>query len=172
MRETTKQIVFTVGGEEKTFQLRKMNALAGTYMVKFCAEKLLPLYKSLQSVFSSSDTSIEGLSEEEIKAKEEKAIAERTDKLLVLIPEALSHLPEDELMIFETRCLQTVDVLKKAGWQPVMVGNSFGDEELEYDVSAVLRLVYEVLVFNLGSFFGGGSLLSLLNRKDSSPQNA
>jgi hypothetical protein len=87
-----------------------------------------------------------------------------------MIPEALSKLPEDEMISFEIRCLQSVDILKKAGWQPVMVGNNFGDEELEYDIGATLRLVYEVLVFNLGSFFGERGLLSLLNRQNTSPQ--
>ena len=88
-----------------------------------------------------------------------------------MIPEALSRLTEKELTEFEVRCLQTVEVLKPAGWQYVMIGGHFGDEDLEYDIGAVLRLVYEVLVFNLGSFFGGGNLLSLLNSKNSSQQS-
>ena len=172
MRETTKQIKIKIGEEEQTFQIRKMNALAGSYLIKFCAEKLLPVYNSLQDIFKTTGENIDGLSEEEIKQEEERITSERTGKLLTMIPEALSHLPESELMAFEIRCLQTVDILKKAGWQPVMIGERFGDEDLEYDIAAVLRLVYEVLVFNLGSFFGEGSLLSLLNRQNSSLPNA
>ena len=172
MREVTKRIKFEVGGEETEFQIRKMNALSGSYLIKFCAEKLLPVYNSLQDIFSVSKVDTDGMDEETLKMEEEKVSKERTEKLLEMIPEALSRLPEDELMAFEIRCLRTVDVLKKAGWQPVMIGDNFGDENLEYDIVAVLRLVYEVLVFNLGSFFGEKSLLSSLSKQSTSLPSA
>ena len=172
MRETTKQIKFGPEGEEKTFQIHKMNALAGSYLIKFCSEKLLPVYNSIQEIFSKSDVFLEeGMNEAEIKEKETEITNIRVQKVLEMIPEALSRLSEKELIEFEVRCLQTVDVLKAAGWQQVMIGDNFGDEDLEYDIGAVLRLVYEVLVFNLGSFFGGGNLISLLSSKNSSPQS-
>ena len=157
MRETTKQIKITTGDEERTFQLRKMNALDGTGLIKFCAEKLIPVYSKLQDIFTNET------------GDDEEAVAKaRTEQVLMMIPEALSKISTEEMVAFEKECLRTVDVLYPAGWQPVMVGNSFGDEELEYDTGAVLRLVYEVLVFNLGSFFGGGLLNSLPNLKNSS----
>ena len=171
MRETTKQIKIGPEGEEKTYQIRKMNALAGTYLIKFCAEKLLPVYNSIQDVFGEVPD-VENLEGEALKNMEEKVARERMDKIMTIIPDALESLSEKELLEFEVRCLQTVDILKPAGWQPVMIGNSFGDEELEYDISSVLRLVYEVLIFNLGSFFGGGSLGSFLNNPSSSRLNA
>ena len=168
MRETTKQLTLSVGGEEYTFQIRKMNALAGTGLVKFCAEKLLPVYKQLQSVFQSEDIDVSDMDEAALKAKEEEIAEARTDRLLQMIPEALASLTDDELISFETRCLQTVDILKKAGWQQVMTGKHFSCEEIEYDPATVLRLVYEVLVFNLGSFFGENSFLSFPNSQNSS----
>ena len=172
MRETTKQIKFGPEGEEKTYQIHKMNALAGSYLIKFCSEKLIPVYNSIQDIFSRNGAEVkEDLSDAEIEKQEEEVTNLRVQKVLEMIPEALSRLSEKELIEFEVRCLQTVEVLKAAGWQKVMIGNHFGDEDLEYDISAVLRLVYEVLVFNLGSFFGGGSLISLLNSKNSSPQS-
>ena len=164
MREVTKQLKIKVGDTEREFQIHKMNALAGSYLIKFCAEKLLPVYNSLQDIFKAEEIESEEMAEEIAR--------KRTEKLLQMIPEALSSLPEEELIAFETRCLRTVDVLYPAGWQKVMVGDSFGDEQLEYDIAAVLRLVYEVLVFNLGSFFEGGSLTSLLNLQNSSRPNA
>ena len=105
MRETTKQLTLSVGGEEYTFQIRKMNALAGTGLVKFCAEKLLPVYKQLQSVFQSEDIDVSDLDEAALKAKEEEIAEARTDRLLQMIPEALASLTDDELISFETRCL-------------------------------------------------------------------
>ena len=35
MREVTKRMKFEVGGEETEFQIRKMNALSGSYLIKF-----------------------------------------------------------------------------------------------------------------------------------------
>lgn len=171
MRETTKQIKFGPEGEEKTYQIHKMNALAGSYLIKFCSEKLLPVYNSIQDIFSNSDINLEGMDEAEIEKRETEITNMRVQKVLEMIPEALANLSEKELTEFEVRCLQTVEVLKPAGWQQVMIAGHFGDEDLEYDIGAVLRLVYEVLVFNLGSFFGGGTLVSLLNSKNSSPQS-
>ena len=172
MRETIKRIKIGPEGEEKEYQIHKMNALAGSYLIKFCSEKLLPVYNSLQNAFSSTDTDIEGLTDEQIAEKEAKVAKERTQAVIRLIPEALSKLSEKELMEFEVRCLQTVEILKPAGWQAVMINGRFGDEDLEYDLGTVLRLVYEVLVFNLGSFFGGANLSSLLNNSGSSLPNA
>ena len=173
MRETTKRIKIGPEGEEKEYQIHKMNALAGSYLIKFCSEKLLPVYNSLQDAFSKTDTSIDGLNDEQIAEKEAEVARERTQAVIKLIPEALSKLSEKELMEFEVRCLQTVEVLKPAGWQAVMTnGGHFGDEDLEYDLGSVLRLVYEVLVFNLGSFFGGANLSSLLSNSGSSLPNA
>ena len=171
MRETTKQIKFGPEGEEKTYQIHKMNALAGSYLIKFCSEKLLPVYNSIQDIFSKSDIEVGEMDEAELEKREAEITNMRVQKVLEMIPEALSRLTEKELTEFEVRCLQTVEVLKPAGWQYVMIGGHFGDEDLEYDIGAVLRLVYEVLVFNSGSFFGGGNLLSLLNSKNSSQQS-
>lgn len=167
MRETTKEIKLEVDGKEMTFQIRKMDALHGTYLLKFCAEKILPVYNGLQDIFTG-DKLPENASEEDAN----RVARERTEKVISMIPEALSKLSEEELMLFEVRCLQTVDCLKPAGWQPVMIGKEFGIEEIEYDAIATLRLVFEVLSFNLGSFFGGKALASFLSSQASSPQNA
>ncbi|MBO7631862.1 MAG: hypothetical protein J6S78_05990 [Lachnospiraceae bacterium] len=171
MRETTKQIKFGPEGEERTYQIHKMNALAGSYLIKFCSEKLLPVYNSIQGVFSDTAVDVENMTDEEVKAAESEVAEKRLSSILTIIPKALENLSEKELLEFETRCLQTVDVLKAAGWQPVMINGHFGDEDLEYDIGAVLRLVYEVLVFNLGSFFAGGTLPSFLNGKTTSQPN-
>ena len=157
MRITTKEVKHEVDGQEMTFQIRKMDALHGSYLMKFCAEKFLPLLGEVQSLFEG---------EPQTEEEAEKLAKERTEQILVLIPKALASLTEDELINFEIRCLQTVDVLKPAGWQPVLVGKNFGVEELEDDIMTVLVLCYEVVEFNMGSFFGGKSLGSLLHPKN------
>ena len=163
MREITKQVVRKVDGEERTFQIRKMNALNGSLLLKFCAEKLIPLFSGVQDMLSGAD--IEGKSEEEV-------VKNRTESVMTMIPQALASISDEELISFEERCLKTVDILMPAGWQPVMIGKSFGVEELEYDPVTALLLCYDVLEFNLGSFFGGKGLGSLLPQQSSTQQNA
>ena len=155
MRTTTKTVKHEVDGEERTFQIRKMDALHGSYLLKFCTEKFLPFVNDISTIMGDGE-----VPENEEEAK--KASLVKTDQIIQLIPKALSALSEEELISFETRCLQTVDMMLPAGWQPVMTGNVFGVEELEDDTMTVLALCYEVVEFNLGSFFGGKGLGSLL----------
>ena len=157
MREITKEVVHTVDGEETTFRIKKMNALHGSYLLKFCAEKLLPVFKGIQSMFQNTD--VDELKTEE---QENKAIAEQTDEVFSLLPAALASISEDELFKFETRCLQTVEIKLTNGWMSIMSGDHFNVTSVEYDAMAVLMLCYDVLKFNLSGFFGEGSLGSLL----------
>ena len=163
MRETIKKVTREVEGEEMTFQIRKMNALSGSVLLKFVAEKLLPLFSGMQDMFNQEIK--EGETAEEVAQKRSKAVME-------IIPQALASISEEELISFEEKCLNTVDALKPAGWQPVMSGKNFGVEELENDPIAVLLLCYDVMEFNLGGFFGGKGLTSILPRKNTSQPNA
>ena len=166
MRETIKKVTRTVEGEEMTFQIRKMNALSGSVLLKFVAEKLLPLFSGLQDLFAGEVK--ENATPEEV----EEIAKKRTESVMTIIPQALASISEEELIAFEERCLNTVDVLMPAGWQPVMSGKNFGIEEIENDPIAVLLLCYDVMEFNLGGFFGGKGLSSLLPLKNISQQNA
>lgn len=152
MREVTKQVKHEVDGTEMTFQIRKMNALDGSYLMKFCAEKLMPIFSALKGTFQPIKEGDD----------EEKIVAERTAEVLDMIPKALASLDRNDLKEFQTMCLNTVDALLPAGWQAVMDGNTFGVEEIEYDAAVALILCYDVLEFNLGGFFGGKGLSSLL----------
>lgn len=165
MRTITKEVEHEIDGTTYKFQIKKMDALRGSYLLKFCTEKLLPLFDGLKGAFSAIP---EGTKEEDVQ----KIAQERTDMLLEVIPKALSSISEEELISFEMRCLETVSMLKPAGWQPVIIGKSFGVEEVESDVGTVLMLCYEVVEFNMGSFFGGKSLGSLLSLKNSSRHGA
>lgn len=166
MREITKEVKHEVEGKEFIFQITKMNALKGTYLVKFVTEKLIPVFTQLQGIFQAPDKDADGkdLSEEE----QQKIVEQRTEEVLQMIPKALEALSEEELTGLIERCLQTVQVMMPAGWQPVMIGHNFGVEELEYDIMTTLLLCYEVIEFNLGSFFGGKSLGSFLPRRNTS----
>ena len=162
MREVTKEVKHEIDGKEYTFQIRKMNALKGSYLVKFVTEKLILVFTKLQGVFTPAAGD----------ADQQKVVAARTEELLAMIPDALSKLSDEEVEQLLSRCLNTVDVLLPAGWQPVMSGSDFGFEELEYDIMTALILCYEVIEFNLGGFFGGKSLGSFLPSRNTSQQNA
>ncbi len=163
MRETTKQVVHEVDeGQEMAFMIHKMNALQGSYLVKFCTEKLLPIFAEVRSAFTAPE---DGQTEQEVTE-------ERTARVFELIPKALASLSEEEVMNLETRCLQAVDAIYPGGLVPVMKGNNFNVEEVEYDIMLALTLCYEVIEFNLGSFFGGKNLGSVLQNLSSSRSNA
>ena len=120
MREVAKTVKHEVEGEEVVFQIRKMNALDGTYMLKFVAEKLLPLVGGFQSIFEKPSEGEDG--EESAEDVAEK----RTDMLMEMIPKALATISKEELIDFEKQCLRLVDMMKPAGWQPVMMGEFSG----------------------------------------------
>ena len=152
MREITKQVKHEIDGKEVTFQINKMNAMKGSYLMKFCAEKLLPLFNGLKETFKPVDDD----------ADADAVAEERTQQVIEIIPKALASLTEDELYTFEKMCLNTVDVLLPSGWKNVMVGDDFWYQDIEYDAITVLVLCYDVIEFNLNGFFGGKGLSSLL----------
>lgn len=160
MRTITKEVEHEIDGTTYKFQIKKMDALHGSYLIKFCTEKLLPMMSLVQELLSP-------ISKDASEAEVSKIAEKRTNMILEEIPNALASLSEDEMIKFEMRCLGTVSMLKPAGWQPVMIGKSFGVEELEYDPATVLLLCYQVVAFNLKDFFQGKGLGSLLSRLNS-----
>lgn len=154
MREIVKKVVHTVDEEELTFQVHKMNALDGSYLIKFVAEKLIPLFDSFQTLFSAPE------GEEEVDVEEEAR--KRSEAIVEVLPKALASISKEELHSFQKQCLNNVDMMLPAGWQKVMSGDTFGVEEVEYDPLLALMLCYDVVEFNFSGFFGGKGLSSLL----------
>ena len=156
MRETVKRVTHEVDGEKREFQVHKMNALDGSYLIKFVAEKLIPLIDGFQSIF------VAGAEEIESEEKAEEIAKKRSTAMMDVIPKALASISKEELFSFEKQCLNNVDMMFPAGWQRVMTGDSFGVEEVEYDPILALTLCYDVVEFNFSGFFGGKGLSSLL----------
>jgi len=151
MRETVKKFTHEIDGEELIFQVHKMDALHGSFLLKFVAEKLLPLIDSFQTIF----VDIDGEDEEEVAKK-------RTDAIMRVIPKALQSISKEELFDFERQCLNSVDIMMPAGWIEVMDGDHFSVEEVKYDPFLALILCFDVVTFNFSGFFGGKGLSSLL----------
>ena len=154
-RKTTETFVHEVEGEKLTFQVHKMNALDGSFLLKFVAEKIIPLIDGFQAIFVAPEGEITEENIEEIAKK-------RTDSILEVVPKALASISKEELFDFEKQCLNNVDLLLPAGYQKVMSGGSFGVEEVEYDPILALILCYDVVQFNFSGFFAGRGLSSLL----------
>jgi len=161
MRDIVKTVKHEFGEEgakeEMIFQIHKMNALDGAWLIKFVAEKIIPLIDGFKSVFSVTG---------EIKTEEEmkKATEARAEAITKILPVALASISKEELYSFEKQCLNSVEMMKPAGWQRVMSGDTFGVEEVEYDPILGLVLCYDVIEFNFAGFFGGSGLSSVLPR--------
>lgn len=169
MREIAKQVKHEIDGEEKVFQIRKMNALDGSYLLKFVIEKVMPLIDNIQDVFIDFAPVVDDGEDEKAAAKAlEEVTQKRMAAVTELIPKALASISKEELFDFEKQCLRCVDMMYSAGWQPVMIGDSFGVEEVEYDPIMALVLCFDVVSFNFSGFFAGKGLGSLLSPQNSS----
>ena len=155
MREITKQVTLELDGKEMTFEIKKMDAFSGTYLMKFVTEKLLPAVGEVQDAFVIKNADEEN---------QEEVVKERVQNVLPLISKFLESISEEELVKLEKNCLKTVKCLMPAGKQPVLVGDNFAIPELEYDTSSVLILCYYVIEFNAQGFFAGKHLGSLLSK--------
>lgn len=82
------------------------------------------------------------------------------------VQSALSSLSKETFFGILNDCLKTVNKITEANGaqmpEPVLkTDGSFVDPDMEYDISAVLRLTVEVLMFNVSNFFGGKGLSNL-----------
>lgn len=56
-----------------------------------------------------------------------------------------------------TKCLQYADAMYlPAGPQPIMRKGTFGIQDIEYDFPLLIKLIVEVIKFNVSGFFGEG----------------
>ena len=83
----------------------------------------------------------------------------------------VSMAPED-LRSVMISCLNYVEVLLPAGYQPVMQGSSWSWPELEHDTATCLKLTLEEALWTLRDFFGEGGPTSRPAEAASSQQPA
>ena len=103
-------------------------------------------------------------------------------RLLAKMPEAsgsgelladmfVSMAPEDLRSVMPS-CLNHVEVLLPAGYQPIMQGASWSWPELEHDTATCLKLTLEEALWTLRDFFGEGGSSSRPAEVTSSQQPA
>ena len=153
MRELYKITELTVNGEDKKFRIRKMNAFDGSVLLKFVAEKFLPVMRAAAKMPDAED--------------------EDSDEIAVLelLPMLLGAITPDELRMLLNMCLKSCEMDLPAGWQPVLDSKgNFGVEDLEYDTESCMLLCYQVIAYNCSGFFGESGSSSPQSSKDGSPQ--
>ena len=64
-------------------------------------------------------------------------------------------MPEDSLRRLMTVCLEHVEVMLPAGWNPIMTRGEWSWQEAEYDTLLCLKLTIEEALWTLQGFFGG-----------------
>lgn len=71
----------------------------------------------------------------------------------------VSKLPRAEFDEIQNYLLQTVTEIKEVNGEelpmPLLRNGAFIDEELNYDVSAVMQITVQAAIFNVGDFFAG-----------------
>ena len=85
---------------------------------------------------------------------------------------AFAVMSPDDLRSVMTSCLNHVEVLLPAGYQPVMQGASWAWPELEHDTAACLKLTMEEAIWTLSGFFGDGGSASRSAAPNTAPQHA
>ena len=77
-----------------------------------------------------------------------------------LMQTAFAAMSPADLRSVMTSCLNHVEVLLPAGYQPVMQGSSWSWPELEHDTATCLKLTAEEAIWTLQGFFGEGGSTS------------
>ena len=71
----------------------------------------------------------------------------------------VSKLPRAEFDEMQTLLLQTVTEVKEVNGEelpmPLLRNGAFIDDDLNYDVSAVMQITVQAAIFNVGDFFAG-----------------
>ena len=150
MRDIVRNIQLPIDGKPVDFRLTKLDAFSGAALMQMLVRTEAdhpapPACYSERGEKSSPDT----------------------------LPASLfASLPPADLRSLITSCLNHVEVLLPAGYQPVMQGTSWSWPELEHDAASCLKLTLEEALWTLSGFFGEGGPTSRPAAPISSPPPA
>ena len=145
MRDIIKNIQLPIDGKPMDFRMTKLDAFSGAALLQLLTR--LPLSGGIPGEADGSSH----------------------DSLPVSVFTVMS--PED-LRSVMTSCLNHVEVLLPAGYQPVMQGSSWAWPELEHDTATCLKLTMEEAIWTLSGFFGDGGSASRSAAPNTAPQHA
>ena len=130
MRDIIKNIKLPIDGTDMDFRLTKLDAFSGVSLLR------------------------------QLMCHSERRLPVETEGFPPDNPilSLLENLPESDLRSLMTSCLNHIEVLLPAGYQPVMQGSCWSWPELEHDAASCLKLVIEEIAWTLSGFFAvGGS---------------
>ena len=137
MRQISKTIQIAVDGKPMTFRLRKLDALSGACLLRMLAR--------------GNDGGTRG-DRNEPGGKESSETA-NDGKTLDLSEMLFTALTDEELRRLMVVCLEHVDVLLDAGYQPVMQMGEWSWGEMQYDPGNALQLTMKEIMWTLDGFF-------------------
>jgi hypothetical protein len=141
---------FEVGGRK--FQVKRFDALTGSYIAFTLFEKILPVIMGNKDQFIGSKTP-------DVSA----------DKFSEMLPSTLFKMSREDFTALQKDCLKVCYEVLPAGVMPVIGANGrWGVSDLDTDTGLVLRLTIEALLFNLLVFFNDGGLSSLVTSLNNS----
>ena len=150
MRNIIKNIQLLIDGNPADFRLTKLDAFSGAALLQMLAR--LP----------SS-----GHSKRSEESPEQGDASARSARHSPDLSSLFASLSPADLRSLMTACLNHVEVLLPAGYQPVMQGPSWSWPELAHDAAACLKLTLEEALWTLSGFFGEGGSASRPAEPDS-----
>ena len=150
MRDIIKNFQLSIDGNPMDFRLTKLDAFSGASLLQMLVR--LPE----QGDGSARSTDVEPQNR-----------PRRSD-----LSSIFASLSPADLRSFMTSCLNHVEVLLPAGYQPVMQGSAWSWPELEHDTASCLKLTLEEALWTLSGFFAGGGPTSRPAGSTSSPPPA
>ena len=136
MREIIKNIRVPIDGKPMDFRLTKLDAFSGAALLRLLAGLPEP------SAEAPSVISTEGEA--------------RAEKSPFSLRRLIASIPPADLRSLMAVCLEHVEVLLPAGWNPVMTQGTWSFSDLKYEPGICLKLTIEEIVWTLEGFFEEG----------------
>lgn len=152
---------------EEQYRVRKMDVFSASFLMKFLLEKFIPILNHINGILelmgSENDGGAGGT--DEGRTEQMLEVASR------VIPSILASVTDEDLKQLMTKCLNYADKSLPAGYQPVMLGDRFGVEGLEYDFATCVVLCFHTIALNCEGFFGEGGFQIGQLLKNMKPQD-
>lgn len=140
---------FEVG--ERKFQVKRFDALTGSYIAFTLFEKILPVIMGNKDKFLGTKTPDAS-----------------ADSFAEMLPSTLFKMSREDFTALQKDCLKVCYEVLPAGLTPVIGANGrWGIIGVDTDTGLILRLTIEALLFNILGFFNDGGLSSLVTSLNS-----
>lgn len=140
---------FEVG--ERKFQVKRFDALTGSYIAFTLFVKILPVIMGNKDKFLGTKTPDAS-----------------ADSFAEMLPSTLFKMSREDFTALQKDCLKVCYEVLPAGLTPVIGANGrWGIIGVDTDTGLILRLTIEALLFNLLGFFNDGGLSSLVTSLNS-----